>query len=96
MHTDAEKLGFEVVESAISASGDYTVQEKRIVETAEEVTLRYKGRDILINTLTHGVCGISGRVSEVSNVCATTYEGVRLGQHLSFRYFHIQQTVRKL
>lgn len=100
MNTDADKLGFDVVESA-TTSNQTTPEssnnpEKRIADTAEEVALFYKGIEVHIRNIELGENGnLTGRVSDFSNVCSTQYEALKLGQTLSFRYPHVQHVCKR-
>lgn len=95
MNTEADKLGFDVVESVTTsnqtAAENSNSPEKRIADTAEEVALFYKGIEVHIKTISVDENGnLTGRVSDFTNVCSTQYEGLKLGQTLSFRYPHVQ------
>lgn len=99
MNTDADKMSFDVVKSATTrnqtTAEDSLPPEKRIADTAEEVTLFYKGIEVHVQTISVDEDGnLSGRVSDFVNVCSTQYEGLKLGQRLSFRYPHVQH-IRK-
>ena len=98
MNTDADKMGFDVVESATTSNPiktDSNSPEKRIADTAEQVALFYKGIEVHVQTISVDENGnLTGRVANFSNVCSTQYEGLKLGQRLSFRYPHVQH-IRK-
>ena len=99
MNTDADKLGFNVVEPATTnnpTNTDSNSPEKRIADTAEEVALFYKGIEVYIQNIAVDENGnLTGRVANFSNVCSTQYEGLKLGQALSFRYSHVQHVCRR-
>ncbi|MFY0677894.1 MAG: hypothetical protein JXR18_11475 [Neptuniibacter sp.] len=100
MNTDADKLGFDVVESATTSSQTTAESsnspEKRIADTAGEVALFYKGIEVHIRNIELGVNGnLTGRVSDFTNVCSTQYEALKLGQTLSFRYPHVQHVCKR-
>ncbi len=95
MDTDADKLGFEVVESATTnnktTAESNNSPEKRIADTAEVVALVYKRIEVHIGNIELDENGnLTGRVSDFLNICSPQYEGLTLGQALSFRYPHVQ------
>lgn len=91
MKTDADEMGFDVTASAsgtesrsLPDADDQTLADKKPV-------LRYKERDIHVqNVRLDNDRMLVGQVSEISNVCSVQYEGLKLGQTISFRYQHIQ------
>lgn len=96
--TDADTLGFELVAPAPQISPDPQVEspEQRIARTAIEVALLFKGQEIHVRNITLNEDGsLNGEVAGFSNVCAREFEGVRLGQSLSFSYQHIQHSTRR-
>lgn len=98
MKTDADNMGFEVagVEPTTAHSPlDENSPEKRLVARANEVALVYKDREIHVRDITldeHGF--LVGQVSDFSNVCTTQYEGLRLGQTITFRHPHVHHLVQ--
>lgn len=93
--TDADKLGFEQVGSMAKSTNSEPSEssEQRIIRTAIEVALLYKGQEIYLRNLKLNDDDLLvGEVSGLSNICAREFEGVKLGQKLSFRYQHIQHS----
>lgn len=94
MLSDAERLGFDQIPSAVNSSGDYQAQHEKIISIAQQVVLHYKGREVYLNELRLAETYLIGRVSEIANVCALSYESIRYGQELTFSYSYIQQTIQ--
>ncbi|EAR62158.1 hypothetical protein MED92_10644 [Oceanospirillum sp. MED92] len=94
MLSDAERLGFDKIPSAVNSSGDYQAQHEKIIAVAKQVVLHYKGREVYLNELRLTEPYLIGRVTEIANVCALSYESIRYGQALTFSYSHIQQTIQ--
>lgn len=98
MTTDADRLGFESVGEYSPASQKNNIQddnspERRIVKNSVRVALLYKGQEIHLRDIEFNRQGIfTGKVFEFSNVCSMQFEGIKLGQKVSFRYLHIQYT----
>lgn len=91
--TDAEEMGFDVVPVQSTDRADDFSEEKRIVATADKAALLYKGMEVYVQDLQLLSSGIlSGQISDFSNICSTQYEGLSLGQKITFRYQHIQHT----
>ena len=98
MKTDADRLGFELSGKDPSTSQKSNVQdennpERRIARNAEQVALLYKGQEIHLRYIELNKDGfLVGKVFEFSNACSNQYEGIKLGQKISFRYLHVQHT----
>lgn len=93
MNTEADQLGFEIAGSQSSNSDVNTdvLAAKRLADKAEEVALLYKGLEIYVRKIELAPEGfLIGQIADFSNVCSTQYEGLRLGQPLSFRHQHVQ------
>jgi len=95
--TDADRLGFDIITGEPQASCNFEAghsPEKRISEEAKQVALLYKGVEVHIKNIaiTREGC-LAGQVSEFGQICSTQYEGVKLGQVLSFRYPHIHHRI---
>lgn len=91
MNTEADQLGFEIAGAQPSSSNVNTLAAKRLTDKAAEVALLYKGLEIYIRKIELDPEGyLVGQIADFSNVCSTQYEGLRLGQSLSFRHQHVQ------
>ena len=97
MKTEADQLGFEIAGAQASNSDVNTdaLAAKRLADKAEEVALLYKGLEIYVRKIELAPEGfLIGQIADFSNVCSTQYEGLRLGQSLSFRHQHVQHISR--
>lgn len=95
--TDADTFGFEQAGPTPRSKNTKPSEspEQRIIRTAIEVSLLYKGQEIHLRNLNlNEDDGLVGEVSGFSNICARQFEGITLGQRLSFRYQHIQHLTR--
>lgn len=94
-NSDADILGFEKVGATPQSTQTKKSEtpEQKVTRTAVEVALLYKGKEIYLRNLTLNNDGLLvGKVSGLSNICAREFEGIKLGQTLSFRYQHIQHS----
>lgn len=97
MKTEADQLGFEIAGAQTSNSDLNTdaLAAKRLADRAEEVALLYKGLEIYVRKIELAPEGyLVGQLADFSNVCSTQYEGLKLGQSLSFRHQHVQHISR--
>jgi len=80
----ADQMGFESI--------DQSASESHAAPTA--VYLLYKDRNIHIRDIQLTEDGqLTGVVSGIENVCAVQYEGLRIGQTITFRPQHIHQLI---
>ena len=97
MKTQADQLSFEIA-GAHTPNSDVTTDTlaaKRLADKAEEVALLYKGLEIYVRKIELAPEGyLIGQIADFSNVCSIQYEGLRLGQPLSFRHQHVQHISR--
>jgi len=93
MNTEADQLGFDIAGAQASNTdvNTDTLAAKRLADKAEEVALLYKGLEIYVRKIELAPEGyLVGQIADFSNVCSTQYEGLKLGQSLSFRHQHVQ------
>ena len=93
--TDADILGFEKVGATPQPTQTKQSEspEQKVARTALEVALLYRGQEIYLRNLkVNNDDSLVGKVSGFSNICAREFEGIKLGQTLSFRYQHIQHS----
>ena len=89
MKTDADEMGFDEILNAPTAENRPLLNDQTLID--KKPVLRYRERSIhLQNVRMNSDHTLTGRVCEISNVCSVQYEGLRLGQTISFRYQHIQ------
>lgn len=93
---NADDLGVDLVGVKVANTNDLQTThspEARLVTRGVDVSVRYKGVDIRIEKIEQDDNGLLvGLVSSFSNVCSTQYEGIGLGQKITFRYHHVQQS----
>ena len=89
MKTDADEMGFEATPNAPAADNHLSLDNQALSD--KKPVLRYRERDIHIqNVHVNSDQTLVGQVCEISNVCSAQYEGLKLGQTISFRCQHIQ------
>lgn len=89
MKIDADEMGFDAILSAPAADNHLSLNNQALSD--KKPVLRYRERDIHIqNVRVNSDQTLVGQVCEISNVCSAQYEGLRLGQTISFRCQHIQ------
>lgn len=85
MNSTADQLGFDTLKHQTS---DFNVAAQT------SASLLYKDRNIHIRDIQLTEDGqLTGVVSGIENVCAVQYEGLRIGQTITFRPQHIHQLI---
>ncbi len=101
MKTVADEMAFEAAGGAaatpeISGAQNVDSREKKLAECGDDASLRYRGVNVLVTDIELDKSGcLTGIVSEFSNVCSMHYEGLKLGQKISFRYLHVHERVKR-
>lgn len=96
MTSDADIMGFKKVgltpaASDISNPHNINRPEQNLINKAVEVALCYKGVEVHVRNLELNDDGLLlGQVFNFTHICTTQYEGLRLGQAITFRYTHVQ------
>lgn len=93
MISQADELGFEIAGAADTSSScahEGVTAEQTMAGKTDKVALFYKGVTIEVdNVVLESQTLLTGHVSDFSNICSTQYEGLRLGQKLTFRAVHV-------
>ncbi|MCW8885699.1 MAG: hypothetical protein OQK12_10670 [Motiliproteus sp.] len=94
MNTDADKLDFEPAMSKIGKPNESAQLSAQADYKNCCLSLLYKGINVHVRNIRLGKDGaLIGDVFEFTNICSTAYEGVRLGQSISFRDYHVHQRI---